>query len=858
MLSPKLRRQVFSLWTLFWSSGMTNPLVSIEQITYLLFLQQLEQLDRDRTAKGCRSIYEARSACQLPHPEGDGENCPGHATCRWSYIVQMPSYDHISQYVFPWLRVIDKILIETEKTRADDPVDGDQTAGAEEGFLSIGGQMDDAYFQFPREKTASLDKAIQRIDKLFQGGNIRSANLDLMGDIFEYLLSEIQTAGKNGQFRTPRHIIRLMIALLDPDVEQRMVDPAAGTLGFPINTIQHLRAKYTDPESLLLEWDGTPHRADGARLQQFGPDAAQRIFNRDYFTGYDNDRTMVRIGWMNMILHGIENPRVVRRDTLGKSLPESESGAYAYAEANPPFTGTVDKDDLHPTRFPVNPRNAKEPITNKSELLFVWLILDLLESSGRAAVIVPEGVLFGSTGAHRELRRQLLFDNLLEAVISLPGGVFQPYTGVKTSILVFQKYAMPTDDLSPRTEQVWFYEITADGYTPDAKRDDQPEPNDLWDLLEKWDDKVVDSRDYYQPRFYDVRWRVVDDDCLKVFPELDSQQGQTLGIDERHRELPADPQAATEQVTATQKPRVIDLYDAYVRVGQVEAQRAFAAAKTVDRGRSAVRSKLDARLRQVNRWFNDAIKQWLEAADYEDGDRTVTAYQSDRFGFAALTPVLEAGRQAAATVIAEIMAQIEGHEAVPQTEAERSADTDAAPAPGTEDAATAPDATNTNWQAQVDAIVKEFAKLDGYNVKLRTQEVYKQPDALSESKSWAAPVRTFAVDDAWELRVDDEMVLTGSHDDDGNVRPEYLDYLRTERAIFASDGTVKAEFLSLLDPDCIEANDLNLSAGRYKPFTLAAVQHDPPAQIISELQEMENEIQSGLAQLLAMVGGSDV
>ena len=853
MLSPKLRRQVLSLWTLFWSSGMTNPLVSIEQITYLLFLKQLEQLDSERTAKGCRSIYDPRPVCQLPHPEGDSEGCPGHATCRWSYIIQEPNYDHISQVVFPWLRVIDNILIETKKPSADAAIDEDPIAGAEEGFLTIGGQMDDAYFQFPSEKTASLGKAIKRIDKLFQSGNVRSANLDLMGDIFEYLLSEIQTAGKNGQFRTPRQIIRLMIALLDPDVEKRMVDPAAGTLGFPINTIQYLRAKYTDPESLVLEWDGTPHRADGALLQQFGADAAQRIFNRDYFTGYDNDRTMVRIGWMNMILHGIENPRVMRRDTLGKSLPESESGAYAYAMANPPFTGTVDKYDLHPTRFPVNPRNAKEPITNKSELLFVWLILDLLEQSGRAAVIVPEGVLFGSTGAHRELRRQLLFENRLEAVISLPGGVFQPYTGVKTSILVFQKYAMLTDDLSPRTEQVWFYEIAADGYTLDAKRNDQPDPNDLWDLLAKWPDRVVDSRDYHRPHYYDVRWRVVDDECLKVFPELVSQQGQTLGIDERHSELPADPQAATRQVSETQKPVAVELYCAYLRAGQVEAQNAFAAAKTTERGRNAARSRLETRLRQVNRWFTDASKLWLEAADFEDGDRTVTTYQSDRFGYTALTPALDEGRQMAAAVIEQMMADIAGNGAAPKTDSEPGATLEPAPAADSDSAATPSDTVDRAWQVQVDAIVKEFAKLDGYNVKLRTLEVFKHPDALAESKSWAAPVRTFAVDDTWELRADDAVVLVGSHDDDGAVRPEYLDYLRTERDIFDSDGTIRAEFHSLLDPDCIEANDLNLSAGRYKPFTLAAVQHDPPMQIIGELQEMETQIQAGLRELLTML-----
>ena len=455
----------------------------------------------------------ARAASILRcRPPTQDRQCTGHETCRWSYIKQNPDHDLISRYVFPWLRQIDKILLATGNTS--------------ESFEAIGSQMEDAYFQFPKDKTAALQRAVNLIDTLFPTGSVRSANDDLLGDIFEYLLSEIQTAGKNGQFRTPRHIIRFMIELLNPDKGEPMVDPAGGTCGFPINTILHVRKRYTTPETVKLEWDGTPHRADGDRLTA----EDEQFFTGRFFTAFDNDRTMVRIGWMNLVLHGIEAPRVERRDSLGKSLPDKESRRYRYALANPPYTGTVDKGDLHPTRFRRDPRKNTEPISTKSELLFVWLLLDLLEEGGRGAVIVPEGLLFGSTNAHVALRRELLFQHRLEGVISLPAGVFQPYTGVKTSILVFQKYAEPPADGGPRTESVWFYEVEADGYTLDAKRTDKPEPNDLWDALKKWQlDKLADDTTYYQPRISEARWRHVDDDTLKLFPESGQRTGAEIG-----------------------------------------------------------------------------------------------------------------------------------------------------------------------------------------------------------------------------------------------------------------------------------------------------------------------------------------
>ncbi len=833
MLSPQLRQRVFSLWTLFWASGMTNPLVAIEQITYFLFLKQLEDLDRDRQAKGLGSIYAPRTGCDLDHHADDGKSgrypplpaadpsrqCTGHETCRWSYIKQNPDHDLISRYVFPWLRQIDRILLATGNTS--------------ESFEAIGSQMEDAYFQFPKDKAAALQNAVNLIDTLFPTGSVRSANDDLLGDIFEYLLSEIQTAGKNGQFRTPRHIIRFMIELLNPDKGESMVDPAAGTCGFPINTLLHVRKRYTTKENLVLEWDGTPHRTEGLSEKE-----EQKYFTGNYFTAFDNDRTMVRIGWMNMVLRGIESPRIERRDALGRQLPPEEREHYAYALSNPPYTGNVDRGDLDLERFPPDPRKSTEPITTKSELLFVWLLLDLLEEGGRGAVIVPEGLLFGSTNAHVALRRELLFQHRLEGVISLPAGVFQPYTGVKTSILVFQKYTEPPADGGPRTEHVWFYEVEADGYTLDAKRTDKPEPNDLWDALAKWPDKLAGNTTYYQPRISEARWRHVDDDTLKLFPNLASEQGQRSDIHELFPELPEDPTEADRQVIAAEAAGIADLYAGFLLGGRKRAQEASEKQKDDARRRKAIADLLTGRLRTVNRWFEKATKEKLDG-EFEQHGRKALAPLRERAE--TLARKLADDLATAWTQDKEYLIQVGGFtdEGEPLLAFREDV-------PPLDDEALG--------ERQVGAVVLEFAKLDGYDVKLRTPEVYAQPEPLTASKSWTAPVRVLAQRDDWELKdAEGKIILHGSHDETGEVRPAYLDYLRTELSIFDADGMVKQEFLDRLTSDCIETNNLNLSAGRYKPISISLVQHDPPAQIIRELQSLEERILTGLSDLRAKV-----
>jgi type I restriction enzyme M protein len=443
MLSPELKSQIRSLWDAFWSSGIANPLTAIEQITYLVFLKRLEDLDIDREEKArgagrsYKSIYDFPAKTQLGiliRPAGD--------MFRWSHIRDLSPeerFEHVRKFVFDWLRDLEGV----EQDRMRDAV-----------FLISNARL--------------LAKAIDILDDLF----VPERNQDTLGDIYEDLLSEIATAGKNGQFRTPRHIIRAMCDLVDVKYGDRVADPACGTGGFLVNAYLHILQTNTKPNALKFAADGTPLNAGGGELTN----EKHSELRSNHLYGFDFDRTMVRLGWMNMILHGLENPQIHYADSLGSKFNErvAEGGdlheSFDVVLANPPFTGNIDRNDIG--------RTLNSLGTNKTELLFVELILQLLKTDGRAAVIVPEGVLFGSTTAHVALRRKLIEQTLIQAVISLPGGVFQPYTGVKTSILVFVK--------GGKTENVWFYELSADGESLNAKRDPDPEHNDLWDMRLKF------------------------------------------------------------------------------------------------------------------------------------------------------------------------------------------------------------------------------------------------------------------------------------------------------------------------------------------------------------------------------------
>ena len=408
MLSTKLKADIRKLWDAFWSGGIANPLTAIEQITYLVFLKRLEDLDNinaNETNEMGKTYYSIFS---------DAEDC------RWSYIKQLSGenrLNHIQNRVFNWLKNIAGEM------------------GQE--------QMRDAVFIIPSPNL--LEIAVGIIDDLF----IPSRNQDTLGDIYEYLLSEIAEAGKNGQFRTPRHIIRAMIELVDPRLGEKIADPACGTGGFLVNSYQHILKTNTRKNILLFETDGSPIKAVGDLIT----DEQRRLLKNDTLFGWDFDQTMVRLGWMNMIQHGLTKPMIKYADTLGEHFNNQlrsrggDVGDFEVIFANPPFAGNIYESDIG--------ESLRWLGATKTELLFIELILQLLKEGGRAAVIVPEGVLFGSTNAHIALRKKLIRNNELIAIISLPNGIFQPYTGVKTSILVFKR--------GGNTRRVWFYEISEDG-----------------------------------------------------------------------------------------------------------------------------------------------------------------------------------------------------------------------------------------------------------------------------------------------------------------------------------------------------------------------------------------------------------
>lgn len=466
MLSKKLQQNVKSLWDAFWSGGIANPLTAIEQITYLIFLKRLEAMD-DENAK-----RESSYPSLFDGAHGEEKDAEGKVTklgipkndFRWSNIRQMESEARLRhmQTVFDWLKTL---------------------PGAEERFR-------DAVFIIPSPRL--LQQAVTIIDQLF----VPSQNYDTLGDIYEYLLAEIAESGKNGQFRTPRQIIRAMIDMVDPALGERICDPACGTGGFLVNSYLHILKEQTSPDILRFEADGSALQAYGDKLTTEQIEALRS----NHLYGFDFDRTMVRLSWMNMIQHGMPDPQMTYADTLGsrfnERLTSGNEGNFDVVLANPPFTGSIDSTDIGDSLQSLG--------TNKTELLFVELILQLLKVGGRAAMIVPEGLLFGSTRAHVSLRRKLVEENQLNAVISLPGGVFQPYTGVKTSILLFTR--------GGSTEEVWFYELQGDGYSLDAKRNRRPERSDLWDVILKYRARFSDERPAFLDEVTWQNWRSASDE----------------------------------------------------------------------------------------------------------------------------------------------------------------------------------------------------------------------------------------------------------------------------------------------------------------------------------------------------------
>jgi type I restriction enzyme M protein len=423
LTDPKLKSQVDQLWNKLWSGGLSNPLDAIEQLSYLLFLKRMDDSENNAERQAQR-----RNVPFVPRVP---------AELRWSHWTQFEAgamLDHVKGVVFPWFRK-----------------------------LGDGGSSFERYMQNAELKINKASLLVEAC-KVIDGMQISAQNQDVQGDLYEYLLGMLNTAGRNGQFRTPRHIIRMMVHMIDLQPDERMGDLAAGTCGFAVNGYQHILETHTSPDILSYDEKGQPHNAIGDLLTP-----AQRQFLQDKaFRCYDNDSgmTMLRIGSMNLILHGIEHPRYYYTDTLSKAY--NEVGDYDVILMNPPFKGAIDKGDVNPTL---------PDTTTKTELLFLHLILRALDMGGRCAVIVPDGVLFGSSKAHVDIRRRLIEENRLDGVISMPGGVFKPYAGVSTAVLLFTR--------GGTTENIWFYDMEHDGFTLDDKR--QPtRDNDIPDILACW------------------------------------------------------------------------------------------------------------------------------------------------------------------------------------------------------------------------------------------------------------------------------------------------------------------------------------------------------------------------------------
>lgn len=425
MITGELKNKIDGLWDIFAAGGLVNPLDVIEQITYLMFIHDLDESDNKR-AKDSAMLG-------LPHKSiftGEvkiGDRIIDGSQLKWSVFHDFPAekmYSVMQENVFPFIK-----NLHSDKNSA------------------YSQYMDDAIFKLPTPLL--LSKVVDSLDEIYKIMN-EAQSSDVRGDTYEYLLSKISQSGRNGQFRTPRHIIKMMVELLQPQPDDIICDPACGTSGFLIAAGEYLKEKYKS--EIMYSKEKKDH------------------FMNDMFFGYDMDRTMLRIAAMNMMTHGIDNPFIEYRDSLSDQNPDKEK--YSVILANPPFKGSLDADT-------VSADLLKVCKTKKTELLFLVLFLRMLKTGGRCACIVPDGVLFGSSKAHIDARKAIVEDNRLEAVISMPSGVFKPYAGVSTAILIFTKTGYGG------TDKVWFYDMQADGFSLDDKRSPVSE-NDIPDIIERF------------------------------------------------------------------------------------------------------------------------------------------------------------------------------------------------------------------------------------------------------------------------------------------------------------------------------------------------------------------------------------
>ncbi len=451
MITGELKNKVDTIWDTIWTGGITSPVTVLEQITYLMFMKLLDdnQLKQEANASilgvPLKNKVFGEGVCVIsenPRVETDYRNLRWHVFHNFEPGEML---NDIQTYVFPFIKTIG--------------------TGKDTAFSRY---MKDTVFLIPTAKV--LAKVVDGIDSMDMN------NKDIMGDVYEYLLGKIAAAGENGQFRTPRHIINMMVELMQPTLKDRILDPAMGSAGFLLSSAAYV-SEHQSKELMKTE--------------------NMKYYKTEMFSGFDTDQSMLRIGAMNLMLHGVEEPNVTYQDSL--SGENTERNAYTLIMANPPFTGSVFQEEISKDLLAL----CK---TRKTELLFMALFIKMLKVGGRCASIVPDGVLFGSSSAHKALRKELVENQLLRAVISMPSGVFKPYAGVSTAILVFTK----TD--AGGTEDVWFYDMKADGFSLDDKRS-PIDKNDIPDIIARFHNPEGEkSRERTEQSFFVTKQEIVDND----------------------------------------------------------------------------------------------------------------------------------------------------------------------------------------------------------------------------------------------------------------------------------------------------------------------------------------------------------
>ncbi|MFH6991873.1 N-6 DNA methylase [Flavobacterium sp. FlaQc-48] len=486
MLTPILKNKVATLWDKFWSGGISNPLNAIEQITYLLFMKQLDETDKQKitNADYLGEAFNSTFSGKYFPPgvdEKDEKNAVEKETLRWSHFTKMPSDDmllHVQSKVFPFIKQLDDANSFFTKHMAN------------AAFLIPSGRM--------------LTEATKTIDEIYAELKKENRFIDAQGDFYEYLLDSLRKSGKNGQFRTPTHIIELITELVEPKLGNKIADPASGTAGFLLGSFKYIITQFTSQNYKQVDDNGFIR---GTLADKLVDEKAKKILNEESFFGFDIDPTMIRIGLMNLMMHGITQPKIDYKDTLSKNY--NEDNFYDIVMANPPFAGSMDKEELNPS-FTVS--------STKSELLFLERIYKMLRMGGTAGVVIPQGVLFGSGKAFVAIRKLLIDKCELKAVIAMPSGVFKPYAGVSSAILLFTK--------GGETKDVWFYDMKGDGWSLDDKRNPKNLPNgdrdfeDLHIIIEKYKNRNSKKEtDRAQQHFFVPKQEIVENDYHLSFNE---------------------------------------------------------------------------------------------------------------------------------------------------------------------------------------------------------------------------------------------------------------------------------------------------------------------------------------------------